>query len=238
MAMSGSYDWTLTRAQVIAGALRKLGVLPSGGSPSTAQTNDASEALNAIVKAFHADGMPVWAITSTTFTVTSGTSSYTIGPSKTVNVAAAPLKVLQAWRHPTGEANIPMNVYNRFDFNDLPDTSTGTPVSVYYQPVLTVGVATGIIKLWPEPDESTTTITLDYQRPFDDMDATGDNFDFPAYWMQAIIYYLAWSLAPEYGTPPTDRGLLQKEAMYWKNEALSYRSEEGSLSFSPNTQGR
>jgi hypothetical protein len=94
-----------------------------------------------------------------------------------------------------------------------------------------------VIQLWPTPDDSTTVITLDYQRPFDDMDATDNNFDFPAYWMQALIYNLAWSLAPEYGTPPTDRGILQKEAMYWKQEALSYGSEEGSMFLSPNTQG-
>ena len=233
MALSGSYDWTLTRAQVIAGALRKLGVLPSGGTPSTAQTNDGAEALNALVKAFHADGMPVWAITSTTFPVTSGTASYTIGPALTVNVAAAPLKVLQAFRTPTGEAEVELNVENRYDFNGLTSTATGVPVTVYYQPVLTAGVASGIVKLWPAPDDSTTTITLHYQRPFDDMDAADNNFDFPSYWMQALIYNLAWALAPEYGIPPTDRGLLQKEALYWKAEALSYGSEEGSVSFTP-----
>jgi hypothetical protein len=116
MAMSGSYDWVLTRDQVITGALRKLAVLPSGGTPSTAQVNDAAESLNAIVKAFHADGMPLWAITSTTFTVTSGTSSYTIGPSLTINVAGAPLKVVQARRTASGQADIPLNIYNRYDF--------------------------------------------------------------------------------------------------------------------------
>lgn len=239
MALSGSYDWTLTRAQVITGALRKLAVLPSGGTPSAAQTSDAVDALNAIVKAFHADGMPLWAITSTTFTVTDGTSSYTIGPAKTVNVAAAPLKVIQARRTASGNADVPMNVYNRYDFNNLPTLSTieGEPVNLYYQPSLTVGVASGVIQLWPTPDNSTTTITIDYQRPFDDMDATDNHFDFPAYWMQAIIYTLAWSLAPEYGIPPNDRSLLQKESQYWKQEALSYGSEEGSLYLQPDNRG-
>lgn len=239
MALSNSYDWTLTRAQVISSALRKLMVLPSGGSPSSAQTSDAADAINAIVKAFHADGMPLWAITSTTFTVTDGTSSYTIGPSKTIDVAAAPLKVIQARRTVSDNADVPMNVYNRYDFNNLPTLSTieGVPVNLYYQPVLTVGVASGVIQLWPTPDDSTTTVTIDYQRPFDDMDATGDNFDFPAYWMQAIIYTLAWTLAPEYGIPPNDRSILQKEAMYWKQEALSYGSEEGSFYISPDHRG-
>lgn len=239
MALSGSYDWTLNRDQVITGALRKLAVLPSGGSASTAQTNDAAEALNALVKAFQVEGMPLWAITSYTFTVTSGTASYAIGVGQTQNTVA-PLKVLQALYTLSGESAVPMNVYNRYDFQMLPNLSTitGTPVNLYYQPTAgTTGEPTGTIKLWPVPDDSTTTITLHYQRPFNDMDAAGNNFDFPSYWIQALIYNLAWSLAPEYGIPPTDRKILAQEAAFWKEQALSYGSEEGSMFFQPNTQG-
>lgn len=232
MPTSGSYNWSLTRDQVITGALRKLAVLPSGGTPSTAQVSDANEALNALVKAFHADGMPLWAITSHTFTVTSGTASYTIGLSQTLNTVA-PLKVLQAHYTISGGTNTNLNVYNRYDFKNLPvgTGSTGDPVNLYYQPL----ADTGVINLWPTPDNSTTTVTIQYQRPFQDMDASTDAFDFPSYWMQALIYNLAWVLSPEYGIPPTDRGLLGKEATYWKQEALNYGSEEGSMFFQPNS---
>jgi len=230
MSTSGDTTWTLNRDQVITGALRKLAVLPSGGVASTAQINDASEALNALVKAFHADGMPVWKITSTTFPCENGTPSYTIAPSGASVTAVQPLKVLQAFYTPSGGNNTPMRVENRYDFKGLPDNSTGDPLTLYYQPLST----SGILNLWPIPDNSTTTVTIHYQAPFEDMDTATDNFDFPAYWMMALIYNLAWVMSPEYGTPPTDRGLLQKEAMFWKGEALSYGSEEGSLSFSPN----
>ena len=234
MATSGSTDWSLNRDQVITGALRKLAVLPSGGTPSAAQISDASEALNALIKAFHADGMPVWKITSTTFTCVDGTSSYTIGPSGYTITAAQPLKVIQALYTVSGASAVPMNVYNRYDFNQLPNLSTieGTPINLYYQPLRT----SGVIKLWPTPDNSTTTITIHYQAPFEDMDAAANDFDFPAYWIQALIYNLAWVLAPEYGIPPTDRSILQKEAMYWKGEALSYGSEEGSLYLQPDNK--
>ncbi len=234
MALSGSYNWTLNRDEVIKGALRKLGVLASGESPTTTQTTDATEALNALVKAFHADGMPLWAITSTTFTVTSGTASYTIGTSQTVN-AVAPLKVLQAFRTPSGESSIPMNVYNRYDFNLLPNDTdvTGSPVTLYYQPTAPATDFTGIIKLWPVPNNSTDTITIHYHRPFQDMDSSTDNFDFPAHWIQALIYNLAWSLASEYGTPPADQDRLEKYAVYWKSEAQSIGAEEGSIYIIP-----
>jgi hypothetical protein len=232
MATSGTATWTLNRAQVIKGALRKLGVLPSGGSPTANQTSDAAEALNGLVKALHAKGMPLWKITSATFTVTSGTSSYTVGPSQTVNTAT-PLRVIQAFYTPSGGNNTPLNVYNRYDFNDLPMTNTeGTPVNFYYQPLRT----TGVVKLWPTPSDSTTEITFHYEAPFEDMSSDSDDFDFPSYWITALIYNLAWLMAPEFGMPINDRSMLAQEAKYWTDEALSIGTEEGSLFLAPNTE--
>lgn len=235
MATSGSTNWSLNRNQVITGALRKLAVLPSGGTPTAAQISDASDSLNAIVKAWMAEGMPVWKMTSTSFTVTDGTSSYTIGPSMTVNTVK-PMKVTQAFRTPSGSIQSELNVYNRYDFSNLPTSSTieGMPVNLYYQPLLT----TGVIKLWPTPSDSTTTITVHYQAPFEDMDSSTDDFDFPAEYILALIYTVAWTLAPEYGVPPTDRTQLMKEAEKLKQEALSFGTEEGSIYFRPDWSGR
>jgi hypothetical protein len=229
VATSNSTDWSLNRDQVISSALRKLGVLPSGGTPSAAQVSDATDALQALVKAFQADGMPVWKITSQSFTVVDGTASYTVGPSQTIN-CPKPLRILQAFRTPTGGVNTPLTVINRYDFNILPNTGAeGEPVDLYYQPLRT----TGTIRLWPIPDNSTTSITFHYHSPYEDMDSASNDFDFPSEWIQALIYNLAWSLAPEYGIPPLDRGILQKEADYWHQYALSTGTEEGSIYIQP-----
>lgn len=235
MATSGSYDWKLNRSQVITAALRKLAVVPSGGTPSSAQLSDGAEALNTLLKRFQGDGMPLWAITTTSFTVTSGTSSYTIGVGQTVNTVA-PLKVLQAKYTVSGGIPVPMNVYNRYDYTLLPISTSvsGPPVNLYYQPLAD---GTGVVKLWPTPDNSTTSITLDYQRPFQDMDNTTDDLDFPSYWTQAVVYNLAWALAPEYGIPPTDRGILATEAKFFHEQALNFGAEEGGLFFQPNREG-
>lgn len=230
MATSNSTDWSLTRDQLITAALRKLGVLPSGATPTTAQVSDATDALQSLIKAFQADGMPLWKIASQSFTVTSGTASYTVGPSQTIN-CPKPLKIIEAHWTPTNGTNTPLNLYNRYDFKDLPQgtTVTGDPVNMYYQPLRT----TGTIVLWPVPNNSTTVITFQYQAPYEDMDDAGNDFDFPSEWMMPLTYMLAWSLAPEYGIPPTDRSLLQKEAEFWHQYVLSMGSEEGSLYFQP-----
>lgn len=229
MATSGSTNWSLNRDQVITGALRKLAVLPSGGTPTAAQISDAAAALNALVKVMQADGMPLWKITSHTFTVTDGTATYNIGTGMTLNTSK-PLRVLQATRTPSGGENIPLNVVNRYDFNNYPQNDAdGPPVNLYYQPLNTYGV----IKLWPTPDDSTTTVTIHYQAMYEDMDSATDDFDFPSEWIQALIYMLAWSMAPEYSIPPTDRKTLSEEARYWHNYALSMGTEEGGLFFQP-----
>lgn len=231
MTTSNSTDWSLNRDQVITSALRKLGVLPSGGTPTTAQISDASDALNALVKAYQADGMPLWKIASQSFTVTSGTASYTVGPSQTID-CPKPLKILQAFYCPSGGFNTPLNVYNRYDFNNLPSSSSGIPVNFYYQPLNT----SGTIALWPTPNDSTTTITFHYQSPYEDMDVSANDFDFPSEWVQPLIYNLAWVLSPEYGIPPTDRKLMEAEAKYWHDYVLSMGSEEGGIFFKPATR--
>lgn len=228
MSTSNSTSWALNRNQVITSALRKLSVIPSGGTPTAFQIADATDALQALVKAFQADGMPLWKISSKTFTVTSGVSLYTVGPSQTVNIPK-PLKVLQAFRQAVNDNDVSINVYNRYDFNDLSTNASGTVVNFYYQPLRT----TGLIQLWPTPNDSTTTITFHYQSPYEDMNSATDDFDFPSEWMMALIYNLAWTLAPEYGTPPVDRGILKTEAMYWHEYALSMGGEEGSIFFTP-----
>jgi hypothetical protein len=235
MSTSGTSVWALKRDGVINSALRKLSVVSGGSSPASYEVTNAAEALNAMIKGFQADGMPVWAIKEFTFTTIANTDSYDIGIGKTLNTPA-PLKIIQAHRiENTGSTNVPMEIKNHFDFNLLPITaSAGEPINLFYQPFSSYGT----ISLWPKPIDANTTITIVYQRPFEDMTSATDDFDFPNYWTEALIYGLAWRLSPEYGTPIQDRTMFQKEADYFHQMALSFGTEEGSLFFSPDWSGK
>lgn len=233
MATSGSTDWALNRDQLITVALRKLTVIPSGGTPSASQINDCVDSLQAIVKAFNADGMALWKRSNTTFNTVSGTSSYTIGTGSTISVPR-PLKLLKALAFQSSTADgVPMEIETQYDFNTLPVTATGFPTHISYLP----GRTTGTISLWPQPDSSTYQVKLYYQLPYEDMDSSTNDFDFPPEWMMAIIYNLAWVMAPEYGIPILDRKQLQAEADYWHAFALSMGSEEGSIKLQPDDKG-
>ena len=234
MATSGSTTWSLQRDDVINGALRKLGVLPEGVTANASQIASGVIALNAMVKGFQTDGMPVWAIKEYTFTTVAGIGSYDIGIAKTINTPM-PLKVLQAYRiEQTGAVNVPLLVYNHYDYDLLPvNASSGEPVNLFYQPFSTYGT----LKLWPTPIDATTTVTLVYQRPFEDLTSATDDFDFPPYWTEALIYGLAWRLSPEYGIPLQDRQVYMKEAEFFHDKAMSFGTEEGSLFVMPDRTG-
>lgn len=234
MSTSGQTTWTLQRDSIISAALRKLGVLSGGSSPAVYEVTNATEALNAMLKGLSAEGMPVWAIKSYTFSTVVGTPSYAIGVGQTLNTPV-PLKIVQAFR---GDgitySNVPINIYTDYNYNILPIvTSSGVPVNLYYQPQSSFGT----INLWPKPS-SVVSVTIRYQRPFEDMVNATDELDFPSYWTEAVIYGLAARLAPEYGIPLQDRQLLQQEALALKQQALSFGTEEGSLYIQPDWSGR
>jgi hypothetical protein len=232
MATSGSYNWAATRADIIKSALRKIGALGDYESPSANQTTVAALALQAMVKAWQADGMPVWVIKEQGVlcsTLTSG--SVTIGLGQAVNVAK-PLKVIQAFLRTSG-VDRPMSIYDRQSFNDLiNNTITGVPNIIYYQPM----IDTGILSCYPLPDAATqaaSQIIIHYQAMFEDMDSDSNDLAFPAEWTEAVIYGLAVRLAPEYGLSINERQQLKMEAKEFKDAALSFGTEEGSLFFQP-----
>lgn len=224
MATSGSTDFNVTRDQVIAGALRLCGALGQGETPTATQVSEAAEALNMLVKAWQADGMPLWVIKNYTLTLVSGTNTYTISPKL--------LKVIQAFNHNTQtNIDIPMRIVTRQEYNVLGNkTSSGNPIQVFSSPELT----NTVVKVFPTPDSTSASqnqIVLVYQKQFDDLDSASDNLEFPNEWFEAVKYGLATRMAGEYGVSLDDRRQLLNEANMIKQEALSFGTEEGSFFF-------
>lgn len=232
MATSGSYDWQATRADIIKSALRKIGALGDWETPTTEQTNVSAAALQALVKAWQADGMPVWVLKEQSINSTNlSGGTVNIGIGQTVNVAK-PLKVFQAFLR-RGDIDTPLDIWDRSNYNTLVNHGlTGTPSIVYYQPLLTYGV----LKCYPKPDAATqaaTSVVIQYQAMFEDMDSDSNDLSFPPEWTEAIIYGLAVRLAPEYGLSINERQQLKMEAKEIKDVALGFGTEEGSLFIQP-----
>lgn len=231
MTISGSYDFTLTRNQIITGALRLLGVVAQGVTPDSNQISDASEALNVLTKAWMAEGLPVWVIKKTSFSLTASTTSYRMGPSQTVNIQK-PLKIYQAWlRDTTTSVDTPLYQITQQQYNTLSNkTSTGTPTQFYAEHLL------DYVDFYVFPTADSTTVSgktchVVYQAPSSDFDSSGDTPDFPQEWLRALKWGLAAEIALEYGYPPKDRQEILAMAEKFKQDALAFTQEEGSLFF-------
>lgn len=224
-------DFKVTRDQIINGALRLCGVLAQGETPTTTQVTEAAEALNLMVKAWEADGMPLWAIKKYSITFTAGQAEYEIGVGKAINTAK-PLKVIQAMNHDTqSNVDIPMRITTQQEYQLLGNkTSTGNPIQLFYQPLNDYGVLT----VYPVPDATSADqkiMSIIYQRPFEDFDVSGDYPDFPQEWHEAIKYGLASRLAGDYQIDLETRKVIMSEATQMKEIAKSFGTEEGSLYF-------
>jgi len=77
MTTSGSYDFTLTRNQIITGALRKVGAVSQGNVPSAPQISETAEALNALVKSLQTRNVHLWTLEWVTKAFTTAASQVT-----------------------------------------------------------------------------------------------------------------------------------------------------------------
>jgi len=224
MAISGSTDFSITRDQLIEGALRICGVIAPGETPTATMYTGASEALNMIAKAWQSDGMPLWAMSEYTLTLTDATSSYIISPKL--------LKVTQALnRNIDTNIDIPMRIVTRDEYNRLGNkTTSGNPILVWCNPNLDDTT----VKVFPTPtsvEAADNTVILTYQKEFSDFDASSDTPEFPREYYDALKFALASRLSYEYGVDIQDRKQLFEQSMILKNEALSFGTEEGSMFF-------
>ncbi len=222
MATSNSTNFATSRNELITGALRIVGAVAQGETPTTAQITEGAEALNMLAKAWTVDGMPLWVTKEYTMALVASTASYT----PTVKM----MKVIQAYNHNTStNVDIPMRIITRDEYNRLGNkVSTGNPIQLMHIPNRTDST----IKVYPVPtsvEASTNTIIVTYQKQYDDFDASTDEPEFPQEWFDALKFGLAHRLAAEYGMELNDRKQLMQEALLLKQEALNFGTEEGSL---------
>lgn len=232
MPTSGSTNYTTNRDTIITGALRIIGAVAQGETPTATQISEGSEALNFMIKAWHSDGMPLWAIKQYAITPVASTRVYRIGNSQTINTPK-PLRIIDAFFHNgTTNIDIPMTLLTRDEYNSLGNkTSEGSPIQYYYD----VQNTYGDLYVFPVPDSVAATsgnnITIVYQRPYEDFDSASDEPDFPQEWFDALKFGLADRLCPEYGVPIIDRNDIRSRAAQLKLDALLGGVEEGSFSF-------
>ena len=219
--------------EICISGLRKVGAIGEDEQPTQFMMDNARLMLNSIIKEAQVDGMPLWAMQD----VTIPCSAFSNGRYQFPSELASPLKVVQGIiRDAKGQYDIPMIMLTHYDYNRIPNKqSQGMPIQYFHN----IELRGGSLSIWPIPDtysQQHRSVVITVQRPFSDVGSSAALVDFPSYWNRALIYQLAWSLAPEYGVPINDRQLLAKEADIMWTRAQSFGTEEGSLFMTVDTQ--
>lgn len=227
MATSGNTSWELQRDEIIKSALRKVGALAKGQTPSAEDYTDATTALNSLIQTLSTNGMPLWKRIEIELTPVLNQTSYSI---------ATDLKVVQVYLSDNTSGTLfELTPKSLYDINRMPSSTTGQAVHYY----LDYSLNTTDVVIWPKPDQGMVDnkkINVVYQKEFDGFITSTDTPDFPTYWTDALIYSLAVRIAPEYGLPLQDRQLLKEEAKMYIEAAEGYGDEDVSWFFQPNAR--
>lgn len=243
--MAESYSFFPDVDEILTSAFELIRVYDAGSSnvPLSTQRTRAIQALNFMLTGWQSDGLQLWSRKTTSFSLTLGTTSYTIGSGGTINVNK-PMRIYNAWRRDTdNDTDVPIKILSEKEYDLLNNKSEeGTPTAIYYDnryesnAVQEGTTAKGLIYVYQPANSdhvSNSTIHIRYQRPFNDFTATTDTIDFPQEWMEAVKYGLAVRLAPVYGVPMLEYDRLKKMAEEIKEIAMSNDVEDTSVFLFP-----
>ena len=232
MATSGTYSFTVTRDDLIAGALRVLQVYGVNDPIPAEVTTAVAWDLNVWVKSRAMSAMFLWCVQDISVPMVAAQSAYKIGP---LSNQPRPMRILDAYlRSPTGN-DVALTITSRYDYDTLGQKAAqGIPNQLFYDPQL----GNGVVTLYNVPVDASYTLHLVIQRQIQDFNLASDNPDFP----QEAYQFLKWGLAAEIGLEQSANPAILDRV---EAKALSYRKEfedfqqaqEASVFFTP-TQRR
>ena len=224
MALSGSADFSMNARELITKVLRKLEVLGVAQSLDADEAEDCRIELNLMLKGWARKGPHLWKKTEGSIPLVNATASYDLAA--TLN----PIRILSARYRDTASRDLPMRLFTRDDYFDLPlKTSSGIPTQYYFDPQR--GAPT--LYVWPVLATVTTeTVRVTYQKRIDDIDDLNNDIDIPQEHFDTLIYALAERLLDDYGIEGevAQRIMLRSQALL--QEASDFEREDDTM-FSP-----
>lgn len=187
---------TRTARQLTQHSLRLLSVIGQGQTLDAEQENDALYALNNLLASWSAEGLMIPNTELESFTLVSGTNSYTIGSGGTFDTDR-PKQIVGGYL--TDGNDYYLTPMSRREFNSIWDKASQTrPSRFYYRPDYPLGV---IYFDWT-PD-SNYAVKFELVKPLGEFDELTDTVTVPPEYARAISANLAIDIAPEYEVQPS-----------------------------------
>ena len=201
-----------TAGDIINGALRLLGVLAEGETPSAETSQDALRAMDQMIDSWNTERLAVFSTQDQVFTWPAATLSRTLGPTGDF-VGNRPILLDDAtyFKDPSTGVSYGIKMINQQQYDGI---AVKTVSSTFPQVIFTNMTYPDIeMFIYPRP-------TRDLEWHFISVEeltqpATLDTvLSFPPGYLRAFRYNLACELAPEFGVEPSPQ--VQRIAMYSK----------------------
>ena len=188
-------------------AMRLLGVLSVGETPSAQESSDGLEALNAMLESFSNDKQVIYAPTLDSIAWAPGTPTYTVGPTGTV-ISGRPITLLSSCYFIWGDVSYPLVPTTIDEYNTIPlkVLNNTIPQFIWCNPTF----PDSTITLYPTPSAA-ITLKLWSNKILQSFPTLTTDIALPPGYKDFIDYNLAERLAPEYQVPVP--GDVAKQAM-------------------------
>ena len=183
---------------IVARALKKIGVLASGETIPAAEAADGLADLNSMLQSWNTDRLSIFTISIAAYPLTAGVPTYTIGPSGTFN-APRPQQIQNAniiltYLNPV--VRVPLSLLTDAQWAAIKVQQIPNTIPQYLYNDGSYPLSN--ISLWgyPSLNQSLELYTWQALSTFTNLT---DPVAFPPGYEEAIIYNLAVRLAPSYG---------------------------------------
>lgn len=192
-------SFTMTARDMVTQAMREIGVIASGESPTSDEMSDAIVRLNSMLKAWAAKGLNLWRDVDGAIDFAAGKSSKVLADALTIDN----VRLLLA----DGVNTRPLGRWERDRLRMAPTMAEGEPLA--YAVLNTAN--TLALQLYPVPDRA-VTIRYSYGRVIADVVQPADPVDVPQMFQEAVWKNLAVKLAPTFGKARADQQTVQMVA--------------------------
>ena len=201
-----------TAGDQINGALRLLGVLAEGETPSAATSQDALSALNQMIDSWDTERLAVFSTQDQTFLWPSGERSRSLGPTGDfVGLRPVLLDDATYFRDPQTNVSYGIKFINQQQYDGI---AVKTVTSTYPQVIFTNMTYPDIeMVIYPVPLRLLEWHFISVEK-LSQPALLATQLTFPPGYLRAFRYNLACEMAPEFGVEPSAQ--VQRIAMYSK----------------------
>jgi len=177
---------------IINRAMRLIGALSSGESPSSAESSDGLTALNAMLESWQLDRLTVFSFQDKTFTLVASDGSITLGAAGNITTRPDRIELVYITEDST---DYPVKMVTSGEWYSIASKTVESdiPEYGYYEPSYPLG----ILNLWPVPSAANTLHVIMWT-PFTAFSALSTTVSLPPGYERAMAYNLAIDIAPEY----------------------------------------